>query len=85
MKAASNNLVLLFVADVQERLPWAVTDEISEFGFFPLDALPEPMSDNTRLRFHDIAAGETSIVRTMTTPGVVCEERSPSQTPQVAR
>jgi len=71
-----DDLVLLFEADLENRCPWAATDEISEIGFFPLDALPQPMSDNTRLRFDDIATGEAGILRTLTAPGVVCIERS---------
>lgn len=81
-----DDLVLLFTAVVRQRAPWAANNEISEIGFFPLHALPEPMSENARLRFHDVAAGEAGILRTLSSPGVVHEERSLSaRLPQKAR
>lgn len=69
-----DDLVILFTADMIDRRAWSPDGEIGATGFFPLDALPEPMSANTRLRFADVAAGRTGLVRTLTAPGVVRAE-----------
>lgn len=66
-----DDLVILFTADVRERRPWTPDAEIAATGFFPLDALPEPMSANTRLRFADVAAGRSGLVRTLVAPGEI--------------
>lgn len=74
--AYQDDLVLLFVGDAKERMPWTANDEISEIGFFPPTALPEPMHANQRLRFRDVAAKVTGVVRALSAPGVAVEERS---------
>lgn len=75
-----DDLVILFRATLREGRPWAPTDEIAEIGFFPLDALPEPMPPNVRLRIADLAAGARSVVRALSAPGVVDEPQSLSGT-----
>lgn len=52
-----DDVVLLFAADLITRAERQPVGEISEIGFFPIDALPEPMGANSRLRFGDVAAG----------------------------
>lgn len=66
-----DDLVILFTADVRERRPWSPDEEIVAAEFFPPDALPEPMSANTRLRFADVVAGRSGLVRTLVAPGKV--------------
>ena len=74
--AYKDDLVLLFAADVRERGSWAPNDEISEIGFFLATALPEPMHANQRLRFRDIEAGMTGVVRALSAPGLTVEQQS---------
>ena len=59
-----------------ERLPWKANDEICDIGFFPLHDLPEPMHENPRLRFRDVAAGARGVVRALSAPGQVIVEAS---------
>ena len=66
---------------MRESRPWAPTDEIAEIGFFPLDALPEPMPPNVRLRIADLAAGAGGIVRALSAPGEVIAAQSLSGMP----
>ena len=66
-----DDLVILFAADAGEREAWIPNDEISEVAFFPLDELPEPMAANPKLRFRDLAADVTAVVRRLSAPGVI--------------
>lgn len=70
-----DDVVLLFTADLVERNARLPDDEISEVGFFAVDALPEPMGGNTRLRFEDVVAGKLGILRSLSAPGVVITDR----------
>ena len=71
-----DDLVILFRAQVVESRPWIANDEISEMGYFPPTGLPEPMHDNPKLRFADIAAGFSGVLRTLDAPGVVDVQQS---------
>lgn len=44
------DLVLSYQARIVARIDWAPTDEISDIAFFALDALPEGVTENARLR-----------------------------------
>ncbi len=66
-----DDLVILFAAGMRGRRAWSPTGEISDIGFYPLDALPEPMAANPRARFRDVAANVTGVVRTFLAPGLV--------------
>ena len=71
-----DDVVLLFTADLitwSERPP---DGEISEVGLFPINALPEPMGANTRLRFGDVAAGCVGVLRSLSSPGFLIEDRN---------
>jgi ADP-ribose pyrophosphatase YjhB (NUDIX family) len=71
-----DDLVLLFAADLVERRLWEPDEEISAIGFFPVTALPEPMSGNTRLRFADVLTEQGGVVCTLSAPGVRDDRRS---------
>ena len=70
-----DDVVLLFTADLVERSARLLDNEISEVGFFAVDALPEPMGGNTRLRFEDVVAGKLGVLRSLSAPGVVIPDR----------
>ena len=66
-----DDLVILFAADAGKREAWSPNDEIGEVAFFGLDDLPEPMAANPKLRFCDLAADVTAVVRRLSAPGVI--------------
>lgn len=70
-----DDVVLLFTADLVERGTRLPDDEISAVGFFAVDALPEPMGGNTRLRFEDVVAGRLGVLRALSAPGVLIPDR----------
>ncbi|HPH96923.1 MAG TPA: NUDIX domain-containing protein [Anaerolineaceae bacterium] len=60
-----DNLVLSINAEITGRKPWQPDDEIAEIGFYPPEALPEPMHPGTRLRLMDAFAGQAGQMRTL--------------------
>lgn len=73
-----DDLVLLFAATLAKHEDWTPTAEISEIGFFPLEALPSPMAPNPLRRFADVAAGLRGVTRTFSSPGIVEPDPSAS-------
>ena len=72
----NDDMVLLFSARLVTAASWEPNEEISDIGFFSLNDLPQPMSENMILRFRDISAGRTCIVRALSAPGQVIEQLS---------
>lgn len=66
-KPYEDDLTLAFSARIIERRPWAPDDEIEEVEFFPVDALPKPMTNAARTRIQDGAAGRRGIYRVFAT------------------
>jgi ADP-ribose pyrophosphatase YjhB (NUDIX family) len=58
-----DDLVLCFTATAREREAWAPNGEITELGFFPPDALPEPLGERSLARIRDAFAGRRGVVR----------------------
>jgi len=71
-----DDVVLVLTADLVSRGERQPDEEISAVGLFPIEALPEPMGENTRMRFGDIAAGRTGVLRATCAPGVLIPGRS---------
>jgi ADP-ribose pyrophosphatase YjhB (NUDIX family) len=63
---ASDRLILVFHADVVDRVPWQPDGEIGALGFFGRHELPSPMYERTKLRVVDAFEGETGVVRVST-------------------
>lgn len=66
-KPYEDDLTLAFSARIIERRPWAPDDEIEEAAFFPVDALPKPMTNAARTRIQDGAAERRGIFRVFAT------------------
>jgi 8-oxo-dGTP diphosphatase len=62
-KPYKDDIVLFFRASVVGRNPWQPNDEISHFGYFGRNELPEPMGPGVRARIIDALDGTTGIVR----------------------
>lgn len=60
------DLVISFVCRVTGSEQWQVNEEISAVAFFPLNDLPGPMKNNTRVRIHDAVEGKQGIWRSFT-------------------
>jgi len=64
-----DDLVLNFAARLIGNLAdWRPHDEIADLGFFPLNALPEPMTANGQWRLQDAADGLRGIYRSFSDP-----------------
>ncbi|TAJ91551.1 MAG: NUDIX hydrolase [Gammaproteobacteria bacterium] len=66
-KPYEDDLTLAFTARIIERRPWTSDDEIEEATFFPVAALPGPMTNAARARIEDGAAGRRGIYRVFAT------------------
>jgi 8-oxo-dGTP diphosphatase len=64
-----DDLVLNFAARLIGNLAdWQPHDEIADLGFFPLDALPQPMTANGQWRLRDAADGLRGVYRSFSDP-----------------
>lgn len=64
-----DDLVLAFLAEIVGHATGETDGEIAEQGFFPPDALPEPMGPRARARIADALAGLRGVVRALTPDG----------------
>ncbi|HEX9447801.1 MAG TPA: NUDIX hydrolase [Dongiaceae bacterium] len=75
--AYKDDLVLNFSARLIGTLAnWRPHDEIADLGYFPLDALPQPMTANGQWRLQDAAAGLRGVYRAFDGPDHLITERS---------
>lgn len=64
-----DDLVLNFSARLHGQLNhWQPHDEIAALEFFPLDRLPQPMTENSRWRLRDAAQGLRGVHRVFLSP-----------------
>jgi ADP-ribose pyrophosphatase YjhB (NUDIX family) len=66
--AYKDDLILAFAAEITGGNQMAPNDEIAEIGWFDPADLPVPMTENTRQRIADAAAGRRGVTRLFDSP-----------------
>lgn len=67
-KPYRDDLVLSFRASIVDQLPWSPNHEISEIGFYEVEALPDHMGIIARTRIIDARNNLTGVFRVFDTP-----------------
>ena len=65
---AKDDLVLFFEAVIIGREDWQPSGEISQIGFFPREALPQPFSFHMYRRLDDALAGKRGVLHVFDEP-----------------
>lgn len=59
-----SDLVIYFACKILTREVWQPDSEIAAADFFPVQNLPSPMKNNTRIRIQDACTGKIGVWRT---------------------
>jgi 8-oxo-dGTP diphosphatase len=64
----NDDIMLSFLASIEEKEPWHSNNEIEKKGFFAKDNLPNPIAYSTILRIHDAFDKKSNVFRVLIHP-----------------